>query len=979
MARPTPRMIGREPEYARLLAYLDASEAGVPTVVLITADAGTGKTRLVEEVTRTASARGHAVVRGNCTPSSATRLPFGPIADLMRELREQHPELRDAVTEEVWAGLAPITAGGDRPWLGRDGEADAGAGGASDAAFSHARLFAAVIATLTAAAATQPLVVVIEDLHWADPASLDLLGFVARKLADQNVLLLATSRPPRSDDQLIDFVGEFARLELAQTIELDTLPDGSIAEIIVENAPDLEPAVVKALTARAAGSPFFAARLARHGARPGLPSDLEQLLRFELRGISPAGRRVAAVVAALGGHVGAYDLDVLDGALGAVEELIDRDILNCDGDELRLRHALIGEALEGAGSTPQQRRAVHAAAAEVLSARGVDDEHALELGRHLRAAGRLDEARAALLRGARHALAARSFALARDAYAELLALPERAEPLLAADRAALLLEAVPAFHWSGEVAAALELLDEAGRAPHGDAARVAYERGRLLSAEGRVAESAASFRAALDAIDSTDPARLELRARALAALARDLMNQGDMAGSMHTAGQAMADAAASGERHAQVDARVTRAVAGTLVSEPGVDANAYAERELRECARLALDADDLETAIRAYGNLTYILGVAERDADVIAAAREAFEKCARYGPVLSIASSVTSNYVSSLAAVGEWDEALSIARAALAEHVSPSMGIFLHNEIIEIQTLRGEWADAEDHIRVAREQFGDGIYALQFVVDFAGFELWQGRPAEALATIGGILGELREQDDADIVLQAAAVALQAHADAYENRFPRAQNAPNEVIADALIAQVRATAAEGAMSAIGRNLALLCEAEYGRLRGRDTIAQWRAIAEAASSSGHLFEEAYASYRGGLRALAGRASGEASTLLARAHELAARLRARPLVDRVIGTVHAGGLRLDAVPQAAERRDGAAGLSDRELQVIELLAEGLSNRDIGQRLFISERTVGVHVSRILGKLGVRNRTEAARAWGPGRDRMAGVERSS
>ena len=969
MARPTPRMIGREPEYARLLAYLDASEVGVPTAVLITADAGTGKTRLVDEVARTAATRDHTVVRGNCTPSSATRLPFGPIADLMRDLREQHPELRDAVTDEVWAGLAPIAAG----WSGAP---DPGAVGPADPALSHARLFAAVIATLAAAAAARPLVVVIEDLHWADAASLDLLGFVARKLVDQNILLLTTSRPPRPDDALADFVFEFTRLEVAQTIELEPLSDASIGEIIAETSPELEGPVVAALTARAAGSPFFAARLARHGAKPGLPSDLEQLLRLELRGISPEARHVATVVSAVGGRVAFDDVLSLAEAAAAVDELLERDILSDggDGDELRLRHALYGEVL-GGSATPQQRRAVHAAAADMLMAHGpVDGEHALELGRHLHRAGRLAEARVQLLHGARHALEARSFALARDAYAELLALPgdageTRDAPAAgtAPDRTALLLEAVPAYHWSGDVATALELLDEAAESPGADAARVAYERGRLLSAEGRVRDSAASFRAVLELIDAGDTQGAPqpgLRARTLAALARDLMNQGDMTASVRTAGQAMAEAAAAGEQHALIDARVTRAVAGTLVPAPAPDAAGYAEAELRECAELALEVDDLEVAIRAYGNLTYVLGVAERDADVIAASREAFEKCGRYGPILSIASSVVSNYVSSLVAVGEWDEALSVARAALSEHVSPSMGIYLHDEIIEIQTLRGEWDDAEAHIRLARTQFGDGVYALQFVVDEAAFELWRGRTDAALAVIAGILDELRRQDDADMVLQAAVVALQAHADAFESRLPRVRNAATDAIADALIGLVRETASEESLSSIGSNLVRTCEAEYARLRGADTAEQWKAIAEASRESAHPFEEAYARYRAGVCALAHRSSGEASGLLSRAHELAARLRARPLSERVLGTVQAGGVKLSAVPEPVERRTPIGGLSDREAQVLELIAEGMSNRDIAHRLFISERTVGVHVSRILGKLGVRNRTEAARA---------------
>ena len=947
-------MIGREPEYARLLAYLDASEVGVPTAVLITADAGTGKTRLVDEVARTAATRGHTVVRGNCTPSSATRLPFGPIADLMRDLREQHPELRDAVTDEVWAGLAPIAVG----W---SDAADSGSEGPASPELSHARLFAAVIVTLTAVAAAQPLVVIIEDLHWADAASLDLLGFVARKLSDQNILLLTTSRAPRQADGLADFVFEFTRLEVAQTIELEPLPDSAIAELIAETAPELDPQVVTVLTARAAGSPFFAARLARHGARPGLPSELEQLLRFELRGISPAARHVGTVIAAVGGRAGFDDLLVLPGAGAAIDELIERDILTETGDELRLRHALFGEVLGGA-ATPQQRRAVHTAAAEMIAARGpVDGEHALELGRHLHAAGRIAEAREQLLRGARHALDARSFAIARDAYAELLALPAVSGP--APDRAELLLEAVPAYHWSGDAAAALELLDEAAQAAGADAALVAYGRGRLLSAEGRVGESADAFRTALTLIDAGDAARPALRARSLAALARDLMNQGDMAASVRTAVQAMADAAAADERHALIDARVTRAVAGTMVPDPAPGASGYAERELRECARLALDADDLETAIRAYGNLTYVLGVAERDRDVIEVARETFEKCARYGPVLSIASSVTPNYVSALAAVGEWDEALAVARSALSEHVSPSMGIHLHNEIIEIQTLRGEWADVEEHIEAARAQSGDGIYTLQFSFNEARFALWRGRPREALAVIAGILDELRQQSDPEMILHAASLALRARADEFEASFPRIRPSANAVT-DPFIQLARTAAAMDELPSLGSNFFRLCEAEYARAQEQDTVEQWRTIAEVAQQRDHAFDEAYARYRGGVKALGLRSSIEATELLSRAHEIASRLGARPLAERILDSVRAGGVRVGATPQKTAQHESIAGLSDRELQVLMLVAEGLSNRDIAQRLYISERTVGVHVSRILGKLGVRNRTEAARA---------------
>lgn len=950
-------MIGREPEYARLLAYLDASEVGVPTAVLITAEAGTGKTRLADEVARTAAARGHTVARGNCTPSSATRLPFGPLADLVRDLREQHPELRGAVTDEVWAGLAPIIAGWEP-----SGQTDAVRSGATDAALSHARLFAAVIVTIQTVAAEHPLVLMVEDLHWADPASLDLLGFIARKLADQNILLLVTSRPPHPSDELMDFLGEFTRLEVAETIELAPLPAAAIADLIAEVAPELDLSAVEALTARAAGSPFFATRLARHGARPGLPTELEQLLQFELRGASPAARRVASVVAALGGRVGVDELEILPGVDAVVAELAERDILTGDGDELRLRHALIGEVLEASGSR-QQRRQVHAAAAEVLAARGgTDGEHDLELGRHLLAAGRPGEAGRHLLAGARRAFDGRSFVLARDAYAELIRLPAADVPL---GRTALLLEAVPAYHWSGDAATALELLAEAEQAPGADAARVAFERGRLQSAEGRVAESAEAFRVALALLDGAEGERLGLRARVRAALALDLMNQGDMAASVATASGAMTDARAAGEHHAEIDARITHAVAGTMVPSPEPDADAFAEEELRSCARLALAADDLESVVRAYGNLTFLLGVREDYRGMVAVARQAFQDAERYGPVMSVASTLTSNYVSALNSLGEWDEALGVARAGLSEQVSPSMAVYLHAEIIEIQTLRGEWADVEAHLAAAQELLGDGVYALQLVFAAAGFAFWRGAAEEAATQIAAVLEELRDQDDPVMMLDALRIALRSHADARDERFPRSRNTAADAVTEALIAAARDTATAEELSPLGQNLLRFCEAEHARYHDGDEVRQWQAIADAARGRGNAFDEAYARYRGGVRALEQRATGEASDLLARSHELAAQLRARPLLERITGVAHAGGLRLDAAAtRAAARPPAIAGLSDRELQVLELIADGLSNRDIAQRLYISERTVGVHVSRILGKLGARNRTEAARA---------------
>ncbi len=223
------KLVGREAELSHLLALLDAAAEGRPVVTLINGDAGVGKTRLVTELATRARAKGFTVLSGRCA-EIGDAVPYLPLADALRDATtgpSPGGALLDALAARpVLSRLLPdrderLPAGGDMPGLVQQ------------------QLFGAVLGMLAELAAASPVLLILEDLHWADQSTRDLITFLSRMLHSERLAVVATYR---SDDMhrrhpLRPLVGELLRLPSVSSIELGPLPASAMAELLTEPCP----------------------------------------------------------------------------------------------------------------------------------------------------------------------------------------------------------------------------------------------------------------------------------------------------------------------------------------------------------------------------------------------------------------------------------------------------------------------------------------------------------------------------------------------------------------------------------------------------------------------------------------------------------------------------------------------------------------------------------------------------------------------
>ena len=242
-ARPLPPsgLVGREREQQRLGALLAAAADGQGRLVLIGGEAGIGKTALVRALTTEAATHGAAILIGHCYDLSATP-PYGP----WRELLTRRPS---------GDGLPPVPAA-----LTDAGDPEPG---------GEAALFRQVLDILAAVVATRPAVVVLEDLHWADPASLDLLRFLARQLPTLPLLLVATYRADELTRRhpLAHLLPALVRESPAERLDLRRLDETALRALVADRYPlptEAESRLVAYLERAAEGNPFYAQELLRN-------------------------------------------------------------------------------------------------------------------------------------------------------------------------------------------------------------------------------------------------------------------------------------------------------------------------------------------------------------------------------------------------------------------------------------------------------------------------------------------------------------------------------------------------------------------------------------------------------------------------------------------------------------------------------------------------------------------------------------------
>ena len=460
--------VGRAAELAVLEEALAAAGGGHASVVLIGGEAGVGKTRLVAQLSERARAQRATVVTGACVELTAGTAPYLAITELLRDLARALPE---RAWERLRAGAGPEL---DALMPGARGRDDVRADNAS-----RARLFGQVHELLLEAATTAPLVLVVEDVHWADRSTLDLTGFLARTLADAGVVLVGTYRVdevPRRPP-LRGWLAELARVAAVRRIELEPFTPDEVADLCAAIlGAAAAPATIAEITRRSGGNAFLAEELlaaAAEGDAGGLPVSVRDVLQARIAALTPAAQdavRAAAVAGAL------VDDELLAALVpgpelpDALREAVAHHVLVPDPRDGRLsfRHELAREAAY-AELLPGERRRLHAACARVLTARPALGGDALAataaaVAGHWHAAG--DE-RSALAAGTRAAVAAEgvhAFAEAAAQYERVLDLWERVadpEDVAGIPRLEVLERAGATLLQSGSATRAIDRLDQA--------------------------------------------------------------------------------------------------------------------------------------------------------------------------------------------------------------------------------------------------------------------------------------------------------------------------------------------------------------------------------------------------------------------------------------------------------------------------------------------------------------------------------------
>ncbi len=955
----SPVFVGRAEELATLRRALERARAGGSATVLVGGEAGVGKTRLVKEFA--AAAEGWRVLLGGCVELGTDGLPYAPFTAVLRAL------VRDMGRDAVAALVPGGTTRGLARLLPEFGEPD------DDGPEARARLFEQMLGLIERLAEDEPVLLVVEDAHWADRSTRDLLSFLVRyQRSDARLLMVVTYR---SDElhrthPLRPLLAELGRVAWVTRLELRRLTRREVVEQaagILRREPS--PADLDLIYSRSEGNPLFVeALLTEAGAGQAIPESLRDLLLAGVERLPEETKELLRVASAGGARIehallaSVAGLD--DGALdSALRPAVASNVLVVDGEGYSFRHALIREALHD-DLLPGEHTRLHTRFAEALerdlsilpAPRG-----AIELAHHWHAA---HDSTWALISAWRAAAAARKAAAYDEQFAMLSRVLELWDQVpdaagrIGADRVEVLRQAATAAWVAGEFERGLALastaIDEVdpGREPI-RAARLLRLRGLIRFDLGRPGYLD-DLRRAIPLVPSDEPS--VLRAKMLHTLAVMISSRDMWEEKIANAREAMELARRLGQHDVEAHALVTLTWASCRFCE--IDAYLPAFAEAR---RLAVLGGDYNGMMRAIISETDALEGAGRHEQAAERAGKGVAEAERYGLARTSGTFLSINLAEPLVSLGRWDEALEVIEHALELSPPAPNRASLQGFAMEIALARGRLEEADRLFGATRAVYSRGLHRGQAILPHARREI-------ELAAAHGRLGDavelaLRHLRDTDLrndpryswpLLIAAARACRAAGDT---------GALREIVAMAEGLEV-----DGDLQRAHR---LTFEALTGDLGGSageraastgvawDPVAAWDAAAEAWRRLGQPYGEARALTDGAWAAVASGQRTGAGERLARARELAERLEAAPLLNEIAELARRAGV---AVAREPQPQDSRHGLTARELEVLELLTAGRSNREIAAELFISVKTVSVHVSNILAKLGVASRGEAA-----------------
>ncbi|WP_165358443.1 helix-turn-helix transcriptional regulator [Haloactinopolyspora alba] len=960
VARPAD-FVGRDGQLADLRSAFESARTGAPATVLVGGEAGIGKSRLAEEFTAEAAQGGARVVVGRSVPLDGEGPAFAPIVGVVRGLYQEFGarELLDM------AGPGGEVLGSLLPELG-DG---VGHGGGAE---GRGRLYEVVTSLLERVAAERALVVVLEDLQWADSPTRDLLRFMVRGLRGARLMLLATYRTDElhRGHPLRSLLAELDRLRQVHRIDVPRLGLDDVA-VQVRGVLGREVARdhIERIHERSEGIPFFVEELAYVDDGCGcteLPESLRDLLlvRIEplsedtqrlLRLMSAGGNRVEHAVLAYVSSKSTHDLE------SALREAVSGGAVVVDGDGYAFRHALLREALHD-DMLPGEHARMHARYAEALEERPElmpNTPTAAEIAHHWYSAHDVERAFRWSLTAAGELVQSYAHATARLMLERALELWDHvAEPaqIAGGDRVDLLARAANEAYEAGDHDRAMSLLKESLRLVDEDTepARMGWLLTRLANVQSRDGRPGAieALERGLRLIPA-DATSAAWRAEALDRLAMMLMLAWRFDDALEVADEAEEMSRTAGLDHLVASARITR---GTVWVHTDPE---HAVPEIKRARPVALA--EPRHLLRYYVNLSDVYHISGRYSDAVELATEGYQRSKELGRKRTVGSIMVGNAVEPLLAVGNWERAERLIRRGL-ELEAPV------NHERHVRTLHG-WlllwrGDVDAAARVLDELTStgsrrvvlpqDGHLVARLSIDVA---LAQGDPTRAWAALVDVIGA-----DGSSPL-AAGYDLPLMFGGAQALGARVRQGAADVSADLRL--VRELTERFAGTWPGTVWPSLVDAELAGHGGDDPAAWANALDAVRAAEGPAHLVPYAAFRRS-RALidtddrhgAAEALREAA---AACDELGAGLYRRWVDDL--------SRRANLPLRAATSADGSSvdgeplpGLTAREREVLRLVAEGRSNREIGEALFITAKTASVHVSNILAKLGVTGRGEAA-----------------
>lgn len=986
--RRTP-LVGRRTELAALTASLDGAVLKRGSVHLIAGEGGVGKTRLTEVLRERAVARGMQVVTGRAFPVE-TGIPYAIFGDgFVPLLRDMPPATLQTMSRGAAAELTLLF-----PTLRSEGTPLPRSG---DAAELKPRLFDAFSQLLIRLAQKAPLLVVLENLHWADPSSLDLFHFLARGAAAHPLVLLATynnaqresNRTLRTTEQSLLSLGVLTRHALPpltrdETAEMVLAIFGEKAEVIGDFADRVH--------ARTRGNPFFieevlkalvsAGRLRREGERwvgwlteqLALPDSIRDALSLRYDRLSEEAQTVVTISAVVGAQVPHLLLERLAGLgaealLTAVDELLHERIFeeveSNEGPAYVFTHPMLQEMLYAELSRARVR-ALHAEIADALEAMYGDRAlaNADDLAVHFRRA----ESPAQASRAVRYLTAAGEIALGRGAQREAVESLTAALTLLDRGGGPESLDPVldllgRARHRLGDYAGAAALWRRAITiaSARGDLSRVASLERRLGVVRlrqgdfpGALGHYERGLAAARQARDEGAEAGLHLARSAL------LMEVGDGAEAERAGRTALAIAERVGET--RLLARVHQALQAIAVWRgPQEAALEHGSRALEYAARTgdARTVWQVEWVAAYHAGLTGdAAGVARRTSEASRIAEEL------RSPVLRLWTAETD--IEYRSGIGDWDAALALADRAIEEARAFGQRMLLPRLLVWSALVlcgRGQLDEAKARIDEAwsisgadRAEEGERVNVHHVVpahVALAYYHLYR-RDFRTALDIGERGLAIADRTGYTVWQVHRLLPLCAEASLWLRDWERSTHYATRLrdAADQL-GHPLARAWSDAAFALSRML-------QGDMAG--SIAQLRSAADALDAI-PFTEHAARLRRKFVDALIAAGEGKAAEAeLSRIHEVFARLGAELALDDVREKMRELGMRLPRRKPLAGDTDGWSELTAREVEIVKLVAGGKSNREIGEALGISERTASTHLSNIYGKLGVNTRGQLA-----------------